>query len=187
LGDDLPVNEPQRGRLLIAGPGLGDANFDRTIVYLLEHGIEGSIGVVINRPSQFEVADALPSWAGVVGQPPVVFSGGPVEAGVALGLARACQAREGIGWSSVDGDIGSVDLSQGPEAVTGAIEVARVFVGYSGWGAGQLDHELGAGAWFVVDAEPGDLFTPEPENLWGSVLRREQARSAMAGSNPSWN
>ncbi len=172
------MNEPQRGRLLIAGPGLGDANFDRTIVYLLDHGADGSLGVVINRPSQFEVAQALPGWSGVVGPPPVVFSGGPVEPGVAMGLARYHDPAEGIG---------SVDLSRDPEPATTGIEVVRVFVGYSGWGAGQLDLELEAGAWFVVDAEPSDLFSPEPENLWGAVLRRQQARTAMAGSNPSWN
>ena len=71
--------------------------------------------------------------------------------------------------------------------MAGGIEVARIFVGYSGWGGGQLDHELAAGAWFVVDAEPSDLFSPQPENLWGAVLRRQQARSAMADSNPCWN
>jgi putative transcriptional regulator len=181
------VNEPSRGQLLIAGPSLGDANFDRTIVYLLEHGPDGSLGVVINRPSQFEVARALPGWADAVGPPPVVFSGGPVEAGVAMGLARARDPLAADGWTEIEPGIGSVDLSQAPEAVGGGIEVARIFVGYSGWGGGQLDHELTAGAWFVVDAEPSDLFTPRPESLWGAVLGRQQARSAMADANPSWN
>jgi putative transcriptional regulator len=170
------VIEPRGGGLLVAGPGLGDANFDRTIVYLLDHGPHGSLGVVINRPSQFEVARALPGWASVVGTPAVVFSGGPVEAGVALGLARTA------------GDqVESVDLSLDPAEVPEAIQVARIFVGYSGWGAGQLDLELEAGAWFVIEAEPTDLFTPEPENLWGAILRRQEAKAAMAGQNPSWN
>ncbi len=172
------MNEPSSGRLLIAGPSLGDANFDRTIVYLLDHGPDGSLGVVINRPSQFEVARALPGWADAVGPPPVVFSGGPVEAGVAMGLARFRDSPDGIA---------SVDLSLGPESVAEGIDVARIFVGYSGWGGGQLDLELSAGAWFVVDAEPSDLFSDQPENLWGAVLRRQQARSAMADANPSWN
>ncbi len=181
------MNEPSRGRLLIAGPSLGDANFDRTIVYLLEHGPDGSLGVVVNRPSQFEVARALPGWADAVGPPPVVFSGGPVEAGVAMGLARVRAPVSGDGWSEIQPGVGSVDLSLGPESVGGDIVVARVFVGYAGWGAGQLDHELSAGAWFVVDAEPDDLFSERPEHLWGTVLSRQQARSAMSDSNPSWN
>jgi putative transcriptional regulator len=170
------VIEPHTGSLLVAGPGLGDANFDRTIVYLLEHGPDGSLGVVINRPTQFEAARALPAWAWALGPPPVVFSGGPVEASSALGLARTSQEA-----------VVSVDLTAEPSSLSEPIETARIFVGYSGWGAGQLDQELAAGAWFVVDAEPTDLFTAEPENLWGAILRREAARAAMAGRNPSWN
>lgn len=175
------------GRLLIAGPSLGDSNFDRTIVYLLEHSVDGALGVVINRPSQFRVGEALPLWSDTVGEPGVVFSGGPVEAGVALGLARVRQAMECPGWSVVDSTIGSVDLGMDPEAIAAGVEVARVFVGYSGWGPGQLDLEVDGGAWFVVDAGPDDLFTPEPGQLWGSVLRRQDARAAMNEANPSWN
>jgi len=175
------------GRLLVAGPSLGDANFDRTIVYLLEHSEQGALGVVVNRPSELTVGDALPLWAAVVGQPPVVFSGGPVEAGVALGLARVRETIDCPGWSGVDGAIGSVDLSMDPESIEAGVEIARVFVGYSGWGAGQLDGEVAGGAWLVVDAESDDLFTPAPEHLWGEVMRRDSARAAMTSSNPSWN
>jgi len=163
------------GRLLIAGPSLGDPNFDRTIVYLLEHSADGALGVVLNRPSEFDVVDALPLWSTATGRPHVVFSGGPVEAGVAPG------------WSGVHGTIGSVDLAMDPEAIAAGIEVARVFVGYAGWGAAQLDEEVGAGAWFVIDAGPDDVFTAEPDQLWGAILRRDAARSAMAERNPSWN
>jgi len=147
------------GRLLIAGPSLGDPNFDRTIVYILEHSDDGALGVVLNRPSEFDVVDALPLWSTATGRPHVVFSGGPVEAGVALGLAR----------------------------VRSPIDVARVFVGYAGWGALQLDEEVAAGAWFVIDSGPDDVFTTDPEQLWGAILRRDEARSAMAEQNPSWN
>jgi putative transcriptional regulator len=175
------------GRLLIAGPSLGDANFDRTIVYLLEHGPEGALGVIINRPSDLRVGEALPLWAASAADPPVVFSGGPVEAGVALGLARVRDELDCPGWSAVDGAVGSVDLGMDPHEIDAGVEVARVFVGYAGWGAGQLDEELSGGAWFVVEAEADDLFTTEPEHLWGNVLSRDEARSAMGTSNPSWN
>jgi putative transcriptional regulator len=177
----------QTGRLLIAGPSLGDVNFDRTIVYLLEHGPDGALGVIINRPSDFPVGEALPLWSEAVGTPAVVFSGGPVEASVALGLARVHDRVDCPGWSGVDGAIGSVDLGMDPQAIAAGVDVARVFVGYAGWGAGQLDDELAGGAWFVIDAEPDDLFSPEPEHLWGEVLRREEAQAAMTSANPSWN
>jgi putative transcriptional regulator len=74
-----------------------------------------------------------------------------------------------------------------PDVIGAEIEAARIYAGYSGWGAGQLEAELEAGAWFVVPADPSDLFTPEPDQLWGHVLRRDQARTAMQDHNPSWN
>jgi putative transcriptional regulator len=175
------------GRLLIAGPSLGDPNFDRTIVYLLDHSEDGALGVVLNRPSSFDVVDALPLWSTATGRPHVVFSGGPVDAGAALGLARVHSPIDCPGWSAVHGSIGSVDLAMDPEAIAAGIEVARVFVGYAGWGVGQLDEEVEAGSWFVIDCGPDDVFTSEPDQLWGAVLRRDESRAAMAATNPSWN
>jgi putative transcriptional regulator len=192
MSDDLSMTEALTpaswsGQLLIAGPSLGDPNFDRTIVYLLEHGPDGALGVVLNRPSEFDVIDALPLWSTVTGRPAKVFSGGPVEAGLAIGLARVRDPIGCPGWSPVAGEIGTVDLSMAPGAIAAGVDTARVFIGYAGWGAGQLDEELEVGAWFVVAPDADDLFTAEPEHLWGSVLRRRAARKAMDAWNPSWN
>jgi len=175
------------GRLLIAGPSLGDPNFDRTIVYVLDHGPDGALGVVVNRSTDLTVADTLPEWSRATGRPAVVFGGGPVEVGVIVGLARVRDPIACPGWSPVEHDVGTVDLAMAPEAIAAGVEVARIFAGYAGWGAGQLDDEVAAGAWFVVAAGPDDLFTEEPEHLWGSVLRRGEARAAMGTANPSWN
>lgn len=175
------------GRLLIAGPSLGDPNFDRTIVFLLEHGPEGALGVVLNRPSGLDVIEALPLWAGAAAPPGVIFSGGPVEADAVVGLARVRQPMDCPGWTPVAGAIGTVDLSMDPDAVMSGIEEARIYLGYAGWGAGQLDDEVDGGAWFVVEPAPEDVFHTDPERLWGDVLRRDAARTAMAGQNPSWN
>ena len=175
------------GYLLVAGPSLGDPNFDRTIVYLLEHGPEGALGVVLNRPSELQVIDALPEWSATAGRPSVIFSGGPVEAGVAIGLARVRDPLECAGWSAVASDVGTVDLAMDPGAIAAGIEIARVFVGYAGWGRGQLDEELSAGAWFAIEGEADDLFTDDPEHLWGEILRRGNAKAAMEARNPSWN
>jgi putative transcriptional regulator len=175
------------GRLLIAGPSLGDPNFDRTIVYLLDHSDQGALGVVINRPSGLDVVDVLPQWSNVTHRPSVVFSGGPVEAGVIVGLARVRDPITCPGWSSVAHDVGTVDLGLSPDSIAADVEVARVFAGYAGWGGDQLDEEVASGAWFVVDAGPDDVFADEPEHLWGVILRRTEARAAMAANNPSWN
>ncbi|HEY5155875.1 MAG TPA: YqgE/AlgH family protein [Acidimicrobiales bacterium] len=175
------------GRLLIAGPSLGDPNFDRTIVYLLEHAAEGALGVVLNRPSALEVRETLPQWTGTAAPPGVIFSGGPVEADAVLGLARVRDATDCAGWTSIDGTIGTVDLAMDPDGVLAGVDEVRIYLGYAGWGAGQLDEEVGAGAWFVVEPGPDDVFNPAPDRLWGEVLRRDAARNAMAVGNPSWN
>ena len=117
----------------------------------------------------------------------MIFSGGPVEADAVLGLARVRDAIDCPGWTSIDGPIGTVDLGMDPEAVAAGVEAVRIYIGYAGWGAGQLDEELAAGAWFVVEPDPADVFHPDPERLWGDVLRRDSARAAMALGNPSWN
>ena len=175
------------GRLLIAGPSLGDANFDRTIVYLLEHGPEGALGVVVNRPSEFPVGDALPLWAAAVGQPPVVFSGGPVEAGVALGLGPGARDARlpGLVRRRRHHRLGRPE--HGSRGHRGRSRDRPRLRRLRRLGAGQLDEEVAGGAWLVVDAEPDDLFTTAPEHLWGEVLRRDSAKAAMAGANPSWN
>src|SRR5205807_4175305 len=75
-----------KGKLLVANPALEDPNFDRTVVLVLEHHDEGAVGVILNRPSQTSVEEVLPSWAAVAAQPAVVFVGGPVSPGSAIGL-----------------------------------------------------------------------------------------------------
>ena len=187
LGNDLAVTDGLSGQLLIAGPSLGDPNFDRTIVYLLEHAAEGALGVVLNRPSTLGVAETFPQWTAAAALPRVIFSGGPVEADAVLGLVRVRDAIDGPGWTSITGAIGTVDLGMDPESVSAGVEQIRIYIGYAGWGAGQLEEEVAAGAWFVVEPAGHDVFHPDPDRLWGDVLRRDAARAAMASDNPSWN
>jgi len=175
------------GSLLIAGPSLGDPNFDRTIVFILEHGPQGALGVILNRPSGIRLGESFPAWSDLAGPPAVVFSGGPVESSVAIGLARSTTAVDGIGWLSVGGEIGTVDLSMEPSAISPTLVTMRMYVGYSGWGADQLDQEVAMGAWFVVHPTVDDLFAQFPDQLWGSIMNREETRLAMAAQNPSWN
>lgn len=175
---------PAKGRLLVATPPLVDENFDRTVILLLEHADEGAIGVVLNRPSGTEVDEALPGWERLAADPPVVFVGGPVgeDAALAVGLAR--RAEDPVGWAQVVGRVGTVDLHRDPIDLAPAIESVRVFAGYAGWGAGQLEAEIEAGGWVVVEAEVGDAVTREPLELWRSVLRRQPGRLAWLANFP---
>jgi putative transcriptional regulator len=174
------------GRLLVATPLLPDPNFDRTVVLLLAHGDEGALGVVLNRPSQMDVDSPLPRWERLAAEPRVVFFGGPVAPGSAICLAWAqMPARKPTpGWSPVAGEIGTLDLEQNPDDVAGGIAQIRIFAGYAGWGPGQLEREIADGAWFVVDAEPGDAMDADPEQLWKRVLRRQGDDLALVAAFP---
>ncbi|MGQ0466431.1 MAG: YqgE/AlgH family protein [Sporichthyaceae bacterium] len=180
---------PAAGRLLIATAGLSDPNFSRTVVMLLDHDSTGTLGVVLNRPTQRGVDDVLQPWAPYVRHPDVLFKGGPVglDGALALGTRSTVPVDAGaepVGWRSVVGDIGMVDLDAAPDVLGSALRDLRVYVGYSGWGAGQLDAELSTGAWLVVEALPGDMFCADPEHLWARVWRRQPGEMAFLSTRP---
>jgi len=170
------------GRLLIAAPMLQDPNFVRTVVLLLDHSAGGALGLVLNRPTETAVDEPLPEWGGRAAEPPVVFVGGPVGLTSAICLARSVpDVLEADGWQPLFGRLGTLDVARTPDEVSVPIEGLRLFAGYAGWGAGQLEAEIEAGAWFVVDAEPDDAFDADPVRLWRRALARQPgALSAVA-------
>ncbi|GEL19393.1 YqgE/AlgH family protein [Pseudonocardia asaccharolytica] len=176
------------GTLLVASPGLGDANFRRTVVYMIEHREQGSLGVVLNRPSEVEVRDVLPSWAPLSSRPQSVFVGGPVDGRTALCLAtlRTGQTTNGLtGLVAVRAPVALVDLESDPAALAPRLRGLRVFAGYAGWEAGQLREEIDRGDWFVVPALPDDILTGRHSDLWGQVLRRQGAPLALLATFPA--
>lgn len=187
------------GSLLVATPLLEDPNFKRTVVLILDHDDDSTLGVVLNRPSEVAVDQVLPSWTELVTGPPVLFQGGPVALDSALGIGRvpggeASAVGNGnpagpVGWRALGGAsgagrVGLVDLDAPPALLAGALLQLRLFAGYSGWGVGQLRSEIEEGAWYVVQAEPGDAFTAEPGTLWRSVLRRQEGDLALVATFP---
>ncbi|MGH2814342.1 MAG: YqgE/AlgH family protein [Actinomycetota bacterium] len=174
------------GRLLVATPGLTDDNFARTVVQLLQHDPdEGAMGVVVNRPSLTPVRDVLPGWALLAPEPVLVFVGGPVEPSSAICLAQlAPGAPERESYLAVPGApwLGTVDLD---EEAAEAVEQVRLFAGYAGWSAGQLEAEVERGDWWVFDGLPGDCFAEHPERLWSQVLKRQGLPLSLAASFPA--
>ena len=172
-----------RGRLLVATPELGDPNFDRTVVLLLEHTPEGAVGVVLNRPSGTTLTEAGADWGGwdtFAAPPDVVFVGGPVARTAVIAVARTVEGKTD-GFQPVLGDhVGIVDLGLEP----GDVDAVRLFAGYAGWGGGQLEAEIAAGGWFILDALPSDPWSAEPEELWREVLRRQGGRLALFAACP---
>lgn len=171
------------GRLLVASPRLIDGNFDRSVVFVIDHSDGGAVGVVLNRPSTTALGDALPEWGDRATEPPVLFIGGPVNPSAAIALADAVGDHEG--WRPVRDRLGIIDLEHAPDDFTIRIDGLRVFAGYAGWSAGQLEGEINAGAWFVVDPSPGDVLSSSPERLWRDVLRRQRGTIAAIANFPA--
>lgn len=181
-GRGEPVEGSLRGHLLIATPALVDPNFWRTIVLVAEHSEEGAMGLVLNRPLDVLVQDAVEPLAPLVGVSDSVYQGGPVEPQAVLALAEftepaqaASLAFESIGFVSADPDVDSLQ---------GSIDRARIFAGYAGWSPGQLEEELGEEAWLVEPAQSSDVFAEDAQTLWSSVLRRRGVMGAMLAMMP---
>jgi putative transcriptional regulator len=178
------------GRLLVATPLLGDPNFRRTVILIVEdEADEGTLGVVLNRPTEVPVGQVLEPWTDLVTGPSVVFRGGPVSPNSALALALARDEDEPVGWRSLDGSplmsrIGLVDLEAPPELLADGITSFRVFAGYAGWGPGQLQAEIDEGAWYLLPGEPADAFFSQPEQLWPAILRRQGGVMALMATYP---
>ena len=165
-----------RGSLLVATPALLDPNFARTVVLVAEHGEDGAMGVVLNRPSETSVGDAVPELASLAGDEEPLFVGGPVARDAVLALAEVNDPEDAS--ELVLGDIGFV---QNPDV---AARRGRVFLGYAGWEAGQIESELVEQSWIVVAAEPDDVFSDEPDDLWSRVLRRQGGGLALLATMP---
>ena len=172
------------GGLLVASPALEDPNFRRTVVLLLEAGAEGALGVVLNRPSEAPVAEALPRWQHAVVAPAVVFVGGPVQLDGVLGVGLAPEGEEASGLTKVVGRIGVVDLRRPAEELAVTSDGVRLMAGHAGWGPGQLEAEIGEGAWFLLDAEPEFVLDREPTTLWQRVLAAQPGNLAFLASFP---
>jgi putative transcriptional regulator len=183
-------SDPRAGRLLIATPLLGDPNFKRAVVLIVEHEVtEGTLGIVLNRPTTIGVGQVLEQWTELATDPSVVFKGGPVSPNSALALALVPGRDEPVGWRALDGApalarLGLLDLDAPPRLLAPAIESLRVYAGYAGWSPGQLEAEIDEGAWYVVGAEPADVFVAEPERLWRNILHRQEGDLAFLATYP---
>ncbi|MER7608688.1 YqgE/AlgH family protein [Nocardioides sp. NPDC023903] len=173
------------GRLLVATPELRDPNFVDTVVLLIEVNDDGALGVVLNRPSPVPVAEVLHPWATSVADPDVLFQGGPVSKDAAIAVALLVDAEDPpLGFRPVVGRLGLLDLDTPVELVDGTLSRLRIFAGYAGWGAAQLQGEVDEGSWYVVDSEPYDSFLDDVSSMWAAVLRRQPGELAFHATRP---
>ncbi|MGB3696076.1 MAG: YqgE/AlgH family protein [Gordonia sp. (in: high G+C Gram-positive bacteria)] len=177
-GADYLTNQPEvsAGSLLIASTALSGPTFARTVIYVIEHDEQGTLGVVLNRMSDAAVYNVLPAWAELAASPRAVFVGGPVATSSALCLGVA---KTGVDVSKqprlhqVLGPVAMVDLDADPEELAQVLTGVRIFAGYAGWDAGQLADELAEGSWIVAPGLPTDLLAAPSVDVWQRVLQRQ--------------
>ena len=176
--------QPAAGSLLIASATLFDPNFARCVLLVLNSDSDGTLGVVLNRPTETPVGEVLSTWQDMTSEPGVFFRGGPVELNAALALGSLREGPEPSGWRPLTGSLGIVDLDAPPDEFLGRLNALRVYVGYTGWGAEQLEGEIAEGSWHVVPAADHDLFSGNPDRVWGEVLRRQPPPLSMLATLP---
>ncbi len=157
-----------KGQLLVSSGGLYDPNFRHTVVLIGEHDESGAVGVILNRPMEPTVKEAVPALASLVGPDDPVFEGGPVATDQVVLLAQV--EDPGILDLPIFGSVGFL-TGEIAEDTRSTIQQVRVFVGHSGWGAGQLEAEMEAEAWIVEDATERYVFAQSPLTLWHDVLK----------------
>lgn len=161
-----------KGKLLLSGGGLYDPNFRHTVVLVGEHDSEGAVGVVLTRPFDATVAEAVPALEDLVDPGELLFEGGPVQPHQAVLLAEV--SSPDLLDLRVFGSVGFLTGDVSP-VIRSHIERVRVFLGHAGWGPGQLEAEMEADSWIVEQAVADDVFTSSPEDLWGAILKRKGA------------
>jgi len=171
-----------RGKLLIAGPGLLDPNFWRTVVLMVEHTDEGALGLVLNRPSETTVGEAVPQLEEMVDTDGLLFIGGPVQPSSVIVLAQL--EDPGDAALLAFDDIGVIGAGDSPDTPPAGVRQGRAFVGHAGWGPGQLDDELERGDWITEPARREDAFSDDAMELWQSVLTRMGGSYALVARMP---
>lgn len=179
--------ESHQGSLLISSGGLYDPNFRHTVVLIGEHNADGALGVVLNRALNKTVEEAVPELRELVAPGAPLFTGGPVQPNSPVLLAELARPdlADILVFGSVGFLVGEVSAEIRPHVVR-----ARLYAGYSGWGAGQLEAEMATGSWIVEPATEDDVFTDQPDLLWSHVLARkgpEYRRLSQMPYDPSMN
>jgi len=190
--DAAPTRDPaalRPGLFLYASPEQADSTFAETVVLLVEHGPTGSMGLVVNRPTRVPLREMLSDVKELRGSDLRFYWGGPVEPEIVLALVRtpspSGSARSVLPEVHITGDLADVRAAL---AARDPGERLRVFTGYTGWGKGQLEAEVRAGAWVLERADARSVFAPDVSSLWHRVYRileqlEAHARPRRGGSS----
>jgi putative transcriptional regulator len=167
------VRQLAPGKLLVAARNLPDPNFREAVVLLVDVNEQGAMGIIVNRPTEAALTEVLPGLERTAGG--TAYFGGPVQVSGVLALLRSEGARTDC--RKVTGDVYLVNTRVVLDEVLGTRagpDRFRVYAGYAGWGAGQLQREAAQGAWHVLEGDPDVVFDPEPDSLWERQIRRTE-------------
>jgi len=183
--DRATAGQPGKGKFLVARKSLVDPNFSRTVVFLVEYGEQGAMGVIINRPTAVKLSDLVElEGAERLGEP--IYWGGPVARGTMQLLLRASEAPEGA--LPVFRDVyrgGSRELLERLLSDPDSAEDLRIYSGHAGWAPGQLEAEIDRGGWHVMPGNPNLVFTSAPSTVWPELIRRATTLWARREGVPS--
>jgi len=179
--EGLPDAALAMGRFLVATRQLDGPFFSQTVVLLLDYSATGALGVIVNRPTRIGLRELLPALSVLSDRDDRVFMGGPVDTGLMVFLIRS--ASRPPASQPVLGDIHATGSAEALRSVVeGAAPTSRfhAYVGYAGWGPGQLDAEVARGDWYVVPGDPDRVFDPAMDDLWDRLVFEQEGLQVRA-------
>jgi putative transcriptional regulator len=169
-----------KGKLLVASNDLRDPNFAESVILLIDYSEQGAMGVIVNRETRAKLSRVLPEVADLKERDDPLYEGGPVSRREIIMLVRSPEQPESSRLV-----FGEIYVSNSPDILkrfleepSGATAPFRVYSGYAGWGPGQLEAEVGVGAWHIFPAAPAAVFAPQPGDLWREFIQRTTLRLA---------
>ncbi|MDO5511520.1 YqgE/AlgH family protein [Corynebacterium sp.] len=188
LFNALERNEPEPGMLLVAAPGMLSDEFNRSVVLIIEHNEHLTFGVNLASRSDLAVFNVMPDWLPAVAKPQALYIGGPLNQQSVVGLAMTkagVDMEEAPQLNRLANRLAHVDLRAEPGDIADLVEGMRLFAGYAEWAPGQLEDEIERGDWFLTPALPTDVIVPGRTDLWGDVMRRQQAPLPLFSTFPA--
>ena len=173
------IKDLAAGKFLVAGRELMDPNFAETVVLLVHYDKESAMGLVLNRRTRVPLSRLFEEMKAAKGKSDPVYVGGPVERTGVLALVRAESKPEDA--SNVFADvhlISSKELLEKTLAAGTEPATFHAYLGYAGWGAGQLEHEVELGGWFIFRPQAKQVFDDDPDGLWPRLIRETEVRLA---------
>ncbi|HEX5229054.1 MAG TPA: YqgE/AlgH family protein [Bryobacteraceae bacterium] len=168
------------GKMLVASRDLGDPNFAKTVILLVRYDKDkGSVGLVINKRTDVPISKVFEDLKEASGRRDPVYVGGPVELNTVMALLKTSKKPDAA--TRVFGDvylIADKDLLTHTLASSAESNVFHTYVGYAGWGQGQLEHEVELGAWRIMSGDAAAVFHSDPDSVWPRLVQRSETQIA---------